>query len=404
LPESDNLAQAETIWLKRLAQVQKQGGALSWQRGAVGGRKWRVVGFTPKEEVMATSRPQTAGEAEIHPSSALPLMQLATSFWAFKALAVANDLDLFSKVSARNGLTAQELAEELKIALRPADMLLAACASLGLLSKKDGRYVNSEVAEQFLVAGRRYYFGGWINMLDKRLYHGWDKLGQAIRANAPTTWDPATQNSLFEGLDPVMLSTFWEAMHSLSTLTARALGQAVDLRSYRRLLDVGGGSGAFDLELCRAYPQLEATVYDLAPVARIAQAKAAEADLSNRVSTIAGNFFTDREFPRGYDLILFSMILHDWDERQDRDLLRKCYEALEPGGAVLISELLMNDDKTGPPAAALMDINMLIETEGGRNYTAAEYGEWLRETGFTDIKVIEFAAPGATGVVMGTKG
>jgi SAM-dependent methyltransferase len=193
-------------------------------------------------------------------------------------------------------------------------------------------------------------------------------------------------------------------MHSLSTLTARALCQAVDLHSYRRLLDVGGGSGAFDLELCRAYPQLEATVYDLTPVARIAEAKAAEADLSNRVSTIAGNFFTDREFPRGYDLILFSMILHDWDERQDRDLLRKCYEALEPGGAVLISELLMNDDKTGPPAAALMDINMLIETEGGRNYTAAEYGEWLRETGFTDIKVIEFAAPGATGVVMGTKG
>src|SRR5690349_13707483 len=102
-----------------------------------------VVGFTPKEKAMATSRPQTAAEAEIRPSSALPLMQLATSFWAFKTLAVANDLDLFSKVSERNGMTASELAAELSIELRPADMLLAGCASLGLLAKQEGRYLNS---------------------------------------------------------------------------------------------------------------------------------------------------------------------------------------------------------------------------------------------------------------------
>jgi ubiquinone/menaquinone biosynthesis C-methylase UbiE len=352
---------------------------------------------------MATSQTEAAREELNLASSAIPLMQLATSFWAFKTLAVANDLNLFATISAHGGMSAPELAGQLNIALRPADMLLAACASLGLLRKENGRYVNSEMAEHFLIPGRRYYFGGFINMLDKRLYHGWDKLEQAIRTNRPTTWDPATQPSLFDGLDPVMLSTFWEAMHSLSTLTARALGQAVDLRRFRHLLDVGGGSGAFDLELCHAYPQLHATVYDLAPVTEIAQAKAREAGLSGRVSAIAGNFFTDPEFPRGYDLMLFSMILHDWNEQQDRQLLRKAYTALQPGGAVLISELLMNDEKTGPPAAALMDINMLIETEGGRNYTAAEYAQWLQETGFTDIRVVAFEAPGASGVVMGTK-
>jgi hypothetical protein len=94
-----------------------------------------------------------------------------------------------------------------------------------------------------------------------------------IRTNRPTTWDPDRQHSRFDGEDPHLLAVFWEAMHSLSTFTARALGRAIDLSGPRRLLDVGGGSAAFDIELCRRYPDLTATVYALPPVAEIAAAK-----------------------------------------------------------------------------------------------------------------------------------
>jgi len=239
-------------------------------------------------------------------------------------------------------------------------------------------------------------------MLDQRLYTGWGRLTEAIRTNRPTTWDPDRQSSLFDGEDPQLLAVFWEAMHSLSTFTARSLGQAIDLSGARRLLDVGGGSAAFDIELCRLYPDLTATVYELPRVADIAAAKVKEAGIAKRIETVTGDFFADSALPGGHDTILLSMIMHDWAEDRCRAILRKCWDALPSGGQIIIAELLVNDARTGPPAAALMSLNMLIETEG-RNYTPAEYGAWLGDLGFQDVRTVWFEAAGANGAVIGRK-
>lgn len=332
----------------------------------------------------------------------IPLMQLSTSFWAFKTLAVAHELDIFTRLSGSQGITSVELAEMLGIQERPAEMLLTGCAALGLLEKRDDRYHNSPLADEFLVRGKPYYFGGWVEMLDKRLYAGWGKLLQAARTNHPTTWDPDTQKSLFDGEDPAMLDLFWEAMHSLSTFTARVLGEAVDFGPFTRLLDVRGGSGAYDIELCRRFPHLSATVYDLPFVAQVAAEKVRQAGLQGRVQAVGGDFFADTALPDGHDVILLSMIMHDWSETKDRETLRKCFAALPSGGAVVICELLVNDEKTGPAPAALMSLNMLVETEG-RNYTPAEYARWLTETGFHNIQTVWFEAAGANGAVIGYK-
>jgi hypothetical protein len=342
--------------------------------------------------------------AEVDPNvSPIPLMQLATAFWAFKTLAAARELDIFTRLSGTAGTTPSDFSAAYGLAARPAEMLLTGCASLGLLEKRDGRYCNTPLAQTFLVRGAPYYFGGFVEMLDRRLYQGWDKITEALRNNRPTTWDPEKQKSLFDGLDPALLSTFWGAMHSISIFTARALGEAVDFRGWNRLMDVGGGSGAYDVELCLKYPHLRATVYDLPFVANIAKSNIEKAGLADRIQTLPGDFFNDPAFPAGHDVILLSMILHDWDEQQNREILSKCFQALPSGGAVLVSELLVNDEKTGPPPAALMSLNMLIETQGGRNYTAAEYSTWLRETGFHNIRVIHFEAAGANGAVIGNK-
>ena len=334
--------------------------------------------------------------------SPVPLMQLATAFWAFKTLAAAHELDLFTRVSKSGGKTTKEIANEFGIDERPAEMLLTGCASLGLLEKDGESYRNSPLSEEFLVKGKPYYFGGFVEMLDKRLYPGWGKLVEAIRTNRPTTWDPATQKSLFEGEDPAMLELFWGAMHSLSTFTARALGEAVDFSSYERLLDVGGGSGAYDIELCRGYPHLRATVHDLPFVTEIAARNIQEAGLADRIQTVGGDFFAEPALPGGHDVILLSMILHDWNEEHNREILRKCFEALPSGGGIVISELLVNDEKSGPAPAALMSLNMLIETEG-RNYTPAEYASWLEDIGFTNTGTVWFEAAGANGAVTARK-
>ena len=177
----------------------------------------------------------------------------------------------------------------------------------------------------------------------------------------------------------------------------------VDFGGFRKLLDVGGGSGAYDIELCTRYPNLSATVYDLPFVTEMGARNVAEAGLSGRIATHPGDFFRDPKFPADHDVILLSMIMHDWSEADDRAILRKCYEALPAGGAVVISELLVNDEKTGPAPAALMSLNMLIETVGGRNYTPAEYRAWINDAGFHDIRVVWFEAAGANGAVIGYK-
>jgi predicted O-methyltransferase YrrM len=327
-------------------------------------------------------------------------MALSTGFWASKTLAAAHELDLFSRLAGGAEVTVTGLAEALGLHPRPADMLLTGCAALGLLEKTDRGYRNTPLSEAYLVRGKPYYFGGFVEMADKRLYAGWGRLTEALRTNRPTTWDPAVQSSIFDGEDPTLLATFWEAMHSLSTMTARKLGEAVDLGKFRRLLDIGGGSGAYDIELCKQYAALRATVFDLPHVVPIAAGKIAAAGLADRIATVGGSFF--EPLPKDHDVHLLSMILHDWDEAKNRALLRRSFEALPSGGAVVISELLVNDEKTGPAPAALMSLNMLIETEG-RNYTPAEYSAWLKDAGFRDIETVWFDAPAASGAVIGRK-
>jgi 3-hydroxy-5-methyl-1-naphthoate 3-O-methyltransferase len=360
------------------------------------------VAYDDASARLAVSVAVSLPDHEIPTVSPLPLMQLSIGFWSFKALATAYELDLFTHLAGTGGRTVEELAETLGIEQRPAELLITACASVGLLQRRDGRYVNSALADEFLVRGKPYHFGGWVQMLDRRLYPAWGRLIEAVRANRPTSWNPDEQAHLFDGEDPLMLALFWEAMHSLSTITARELGDHVDLSASTALLDIGGGSGAYDIELCRRNPNLRATVFDLPPVCKIATKKVGSAGFGDRIEVTPGDFLADAELPAGHDVVLLSMIMHDWTPEQDLAILRKCFAALPSGGQIVISELLVNDDKTGPPAAALMSLNMLVETVG-RNYTPAEYGTWLRHTGFVDVETVWFEAPGANGVVLARK-
>jgi SAM-dependent methyltransferase len=340
--------------------------------------------------------------ADETPLSPNPIIQLATGFAVAKTLSAAVELDLFTKLSGTRGRTKAEVAEQLDLAERPADALLAACASLGLLEKADGRYRNSALAEAFLVAHSPQYLGGLIRYLDRHGYAAWSRVTEALRGNRPVGFDADEQRSLFEGDDPTVLTMFWNALHAYALITATALAGVYDLGRFNRLLDVGGGSGAFPIVLCERHPGLEATVYDLPHVTPVAEAKVAEAGLAGRVGTMTGDFL-EQPLPAGYDLILLSQVLHDWDEATDRDLLAKCHAALPSGGGVVICELMLNPERTGPAPAAIMGMSMLVDTAGGRNYSEVDYTAWLTDAGFTDVDIVRFDAPGANGAVVARK-
>jgi hypothetical protein len=332
----------------------------------------------------------------------MPLMELTSGVYAFKALALADRLGLFTDLSSGQSTTVDEVAARHGIGTRPAELLLTACASLGLLEPAgDGRYRNSAMSEEYLVEGKPCYFGGWVKVVDRHEYPAYLEAETSLRGNHPTTWDVDKQESLFTLDDPVMVETFWGGMYSLSSYTARQLATVFDFGPVVRLLDVGGGGAAFDIELCRSHPHLRATVFDLPFVCDLTRGRVQSADLEERIEFVAGDFFTDA-LPGEHDACLLSNILHDWGEVDVRRILAACADALVSGGYLLICESFVDDDKAGPPLAALMSLNMLVET-WGRNYTAVEYSGWLRDAGLTVVGVRPFEAPGANGVLVARK-
>ncbi|MFE0876026.1 methyltransferase [Streptomyces smyrnaeus] len=330
------------------------------------------------------------------------IMELSSGLWASKALSTALHLDLFGALAAHPGATPTELADRLGISARPMRSLLAACAALGLLTRVGERCFNTPLSQRHLVRTSPDYFGGWVEMLDRHDYPGWMQLHDALRHNRPTAWNPDEQDSLFDNADPVMLDTFWEAMTTVSTVTARQLGSRLDLTRTRALLDVGGGGAAWDIELCRMHPPLRAAVYDLPHVCELTQKKIDQANLGDRITTIPGDFFADTSFPEGYDTHLVSSVLHDWSDAQCRELLARSFTALPSNGRLVIAELLIDDTEDGPLDAALMGLAMQVET-WGRSFTAAELTSWLTRTGFTDVHVTRIHAPTANAGVIARK-
>lgn len=333
--------------------------------------------------------------------SVLPIMNMVSGLWVSQTLVTAHERDLFGRFAEHPGMTTRQLADLMGLAERPVEQLVTACAALGLLERHGEGYRNTPMTDRYLLRGGEDYVGGWVEVVSRHDYPGWLKLDEALRTNRPTAWDSERRDSLFDHANPVIVETFWEGMSAISRPTARVVGDVVDLSDARSLLDVGGGGGAYAIELSRAYPSLRATIFDLPFVCDLTERKVKQAGLTDRISFSPGDFFAD-PLPGGQDVVLLSMILHDWDVDQCKGILRKCLDALNPGGRLLISELLVDDTKDGPLDAALMSLSMLVETFG-RNYTGAEYASWLREAGFVDIEIRPFVAPAANGVVIGRK-
>lgn len=339
----------------------------------------------------------TTNEQKLSP---VPLLQMATGFWVSNTLSSALELGLFSHLSGKS-LSREELEKALGLQTRPARMLLAACASFGLIEKKNGLYSNSLLADTFLVKGKPYYFGGFVEMLQKRLYLPWYELTDALKKNKPKAAEISGPiYELFEK-NPEMGRLFMGAMHSLSSFTAAATAEKVDLSGQKSVLDVGGGSGAWCIELAKAYPNLSFTLVDLPGITKIAGQYINEAGLEKRIKLHPGDFF-EVELPKGHDVIILSLILHGFNPEMNETLLKRCYSALNPGGKLVIVELFLEDGETGPIPAALMSLNMLIELEG-MNYTWAEHESRVKQAGFRNLTRIPLEGTACNGVLTAEK-
>jgi len=291
------------------------------------------------------------------------LVQSARAFQESRVLLTALELDLFTTIG--EGATAAETAQKLGTDPRATEMLLNALVAVGALVK--GEAVFGCTAESKALGPAR---PGLLHTV-----HLWDtwatltecvKSGRAVRSRGP------------EGFPEARTRAFIAAMHARAQESARETVRLSGIHDAKRMLDVGGGSGAFSIAFAKTCPELRAEILDLGAVVPLAEEYIREAGLQNRVRVRPGDMRT-AGFGEGFDLVLLSAVCHMFGEDENRSLIQRCARALVPGGHLVIREFILQEDRAGPPHAALFALNMLVGTEHGNTYTEGEYRNWMEE-------------------------
>ena len=324
------------------------------------------------------------------------LESMIRGFQPSRVLLTAIELDIFTAVAevrAPAGVAAEDVAPRTGGSRRGVEALLNALVALGLLEKKDGRFRNGPAADTFLRAGALHDSRAALT----HTAHMWDRWGtltECVRKGTPV----AHLDMADRGQD--WFEPFIAAMHRNASLRAPIVAAALDLAGVGRLLDLGGGSGAYAAAFARAKPDLLATVFDLPAVTPLTRRYLDASGVGDRVRTVDGDLRTDA-YGTGFDLVLVSAICHMNGPDENVAMFRQARAALNPGGRIVIHDYVLDDDKAGPRAGALFALNMLVGTQNGSAYSAAEYCSWLSQAGFESARMV--ALPGPTDLVLAAR-
>lgn len=327
------------------------------------------------------------------------IMQLGTAYWGSKTLLSAVELKLFGVLAEAGPLEEPQLRERVGLHPRSSRDFFDALVALGMLERDGGRYSNTEATGLFLDPTKPTYVGGMLEMANARLYQFWGGLTEALRTGQPQN-EIKTGGDFFATLyaDPEKLAQFTAAMSGLSAAAGQAIAAKFPFRDYGSVIDIGCAQGAVPVAIATAHEHLTGGGFDLPPVEPIFNAHIARHDLADRLSFTPGDFFAD-PLPRA-DVLIMGHILHDWDLDQKRMLLQKAYDALPEGGALIVYEALIDDDRRHNAFGLLMSLNMLIEGLGF-DFTGADCRRWMAETGFRESYVEHLFGPDS--MVVGIK-
>ncbi len=329
------------------------------------------------------------------------IMETGMAFWPSKVLLSAVELDLFS-VLGDKAMDGSALQRAVRLHARANPDFFDALVALGFLDREgDGAgasYRNTAETALFLDRSSPQYMGGFLTMVNARLYRFWGDLTEALRTGRPQNEIKATGKSMFEELysQPERLDQFLKAMSGISAGNFQALADTFDFSGYRTVCDAGGATGLLSTTLAAKHPHLHCISADLPAVLPIAQRHIEACGLSDRVTAQALDFFTD-PLPRA-DVITMGMILHDWSLEKKKQLIRAAYDALPEGGAFIVIENLIDDARRENAFGLMMSLNMLIEFGDAFDYTGADFSRWCGEAGFASTRVLPLGGPASAAV------
>jgi hypothetical protein len=320
------------------------------------------------------------------------IMELGFAFWGSKTLLSAVELGLFSTLASARALDAEALRERLGLHPRSARDFFDALVALGMLEREDGLYRNTPATELFLDRSKPSYVGALLEISSTSLYGDWGSLTEALQTGEPQN-EVKDGGDLYDAMysDPEKLRGFLKAMTANSAGLARVLASAFPWDRYETVIDIGGAEGCVPVQVALAHQHLTGGAFDLPVVRPFFDEYVAAAGLSDRLRFYAGDFFVD-DLPRA-DVLVMGHILHNWNDVQKRMLLEKAHAALHEGGALIVYEPILDDDRRENAFGLLMSLHLLIETPGGSHFTGAECQQWMRDAGFRETYLQDVFGP-----------
>ena len=324
------------------------------------------------------------------------IMKVGMGFWASKILLTAVNIGLFTRLG-RGPADARKLKLKLGLHERSTLDFLDSLVALGFINRKgkgwDAVYSNAEDTELFLDKNKSTYMGGILEMSNNRLYPFWNNLEEALKTGEPQNEAKGGDKPFFGSIyrDEKKLREYVQAMGSVQVGNFFQFAREFDFSNYNTLCDIGGGGGHLATQVATNQPHMTCTTFDLPEVTAIAQENIDRMDFSPRVKAVAGDMFKD-DFPKA-DVITMGNILHDWGLEDKKALIQKAYNALPEGGALVVIENIIDDERRLNAFGLMMSLNMLIETQAGADFTGAEFEDWARETGFGKTAIMSLTGP-----------
>jgi hypothetical protein len=313
-------------------------------------------------------------------------------FMASKALFAALDFDLFTHI-AQGAASTGALATVTGIAENRLIGLLAALKSLGLVSEASGRLINAPATARYLVAGAPGDFRDYVRFVNGEFgYESFRHLAAALRGERIFPDKGFYEGMIYDA--GIGGERFSSAQHRGSLGPARLLAKRLDLNGHQRLLDAGGGSGAYSIALCAANPHLSATILDFPQTVDTAKRYAREAGLADRITHLAGNAI-GVDWPMGHDVVLMSYVWSAVGEADVAVLAKRAADALPPGGLALIHDFVVDDAREGPRFAAWYLLGSMFDNPTAVCLTPAYIERVLRDAGLV-VEGTETMLPGIT--------
>ena len=336
---------------------------------------------------------ESSGENQVNPSK---IMQIGMGFWASKSLLTAVNMSLFTHL-AKGELSGQDIKEKLGLHDRGLYDFLDTLVALGFLKRsglmETSKYSNTEDVNLFLDKNKPSYVGGMLEMANNRLYPFWNDLEEGLKTGKPQNETKIGGASIFEALyaDEQKLREFLKAMGGIQMGNFMMLSKMFDFSNYKTHCDIGGAGGYLATQIAMNNKHMNCVTFDLPPVEAIATENIKMMGLSDRVSTLSGDFLKE-DLPKA-DIITMGNILHDWGIHDKKMLIKKAYDAIPKGGVLIVIENIIDNNRSENAFGLMMSLNMNIETPEGFDFSASDFDGWAKGCGFSHTSIIPLTGP-----------